>query len=44
MKVTKAARTEKCVRCKKITDRFKKIGPGEHLCRDCWWTCKVKYS
>ena len=39
-----SARTKKCVRCKKITDRFKQIGPGEYLGKDCWWTCKVKYS
>lgn len=33
----------KCLRCKVTGYGFKKLGP-EHICPDCWWTCKVKYS
>jgi hypothetical protein len=35
-----------CLRCKKNgyrSDGFRKLGT-EHICSDCWWTCKVKYA
>ena len=32
-----------CLRCKKTGFNYVKLGP-EHLCPDCYYTCRLKYS
>lgn len=33
----------KCVRCKQVGTGFRKLGP-EHICPDCWFTCRAKFA